>query len=221
MRLFPKKLTDDEFVEKQRKNLRHLKWITGIFVPLFIIGLIIIIIMYTKLIIISYEINSELHYNYEKGLFCGICGIIFCFILIKGIIFLQLRFGNRMEKLIIKYIDDTGKSGIKNERDIAYSQRISKAIKKDRGIGWLWVVGAIVIFISPFTYEDIYRIIESKKIISVNTIIGIVIGFMLAEKIFVFSLYILVFPRMTKKISMLIKYYDIVKEKSGAVSSEN
>lgn len=226
MRLFPKKITDDEFVEKQRKNLRHFKWIGGILIPIFIVCLITIIIMYSKLIILLYEISSKAYpnliYYHEIGLYCGfIYGVIFCILFFKGIIFLINRFGNRMEKLIIKYMGEAEKLGIKDQEDIVYLQWISNVIEKSRGIKWLWVVAAIILFLSLFTYDHFSNFLDKKIVSFMLFSSGLKMGFMLAEKILVIIMPFFIFKRTRKKELLLIKYYDIVKEKSGTILSEN
>ena len=226
MRLFPKKLTDDEFVEKLRKNLHHFKWMIRIFIPLFIICLIVVIIMYSKLLILFYEISSKAYpnliYYHEIGLYCGfVYGTIFCIIFLKGIIFLMHRFGNRTEKLVIKYMNEAGRLGIKNEKDIVYSQLISNVIEKSRGIRWLWVVAAIILFISLFAYDHFSSFLDKKIVSFMLFSSGLKMGFMLAEKILVIIIPLFILLRTNKRELLLIKYYDIVKERSGTVSSEN
>ncbi len=228
MRLIPKKLTDDEFVEQQRKILRNFKWMGGILGPILIVCLIGIIIMSSRLLIILYRLNNEVHpnliYYYGIGIFCGIIyGIILFILFFKGIVFLQRRFGNRMEKLIIKYIDEAGRSGVKNEKDIAYSQFISKAIEKSRGIRWLWIVGAIIVFLLIFPYSYFSILILDKANVSFTLFTSgfLNTAYLLVGRLLAVIMPLLFLPRIIKEESMLIKYYDILKEKSEAISSGN
>lgn len=216
-----KKLSDDEYVSRIKKNIRTNRRLRWFLIFFFIAVAGVYVILLPKLIALTSGMSGHLPAScnyYRIGFpFGGFYAILFMFVFINGVLFFRRRFMNRTEKLMLKYIDEARRLNIYDEKDIVVSERIRNCIENSRGIRWLWVAGAVALFVSLFFLDSFFQTILSQKNPSVEKgsfFLGFNLGFFVLGKIGILCILpYLLFFFTEREISLLVKYYDLVHEK--------
>lgn len=231
MRFFPRRLSDEEYVNRARKHIRTYLWVKWIFIPLFIVLLVLYGILLFKLVILipgmAAEISKPVNYYWIGFPFGILCAIIFMIIVFNGFIFLQRRFMNRTEILTLKYFDQAKELKIHDEKDIAAVETIRHNIYKSCGIRWGWIIATSLLIISIFFYDSFYQnIVSQENALSqknmyskVMLLVGFNFGFFVSEKIGVLIVFLYVLFLAGRKEPLLVKYHDMVVPKKDPCQS--
>ena len=218
MKLFSKKLPDDEFVEKIRKNIhtrRRLRWV---FVSLFIIAVVAYVILLPGLVALTSGMAADLSgscdYYWTGFPFGGFYALLFIFVFVNGVLFLHHRFFSRTEALALKYFDQARELRINDEKDVADLERIRLRIDKNRGFRWLWVIGSVIIFMSLSLFDTFMGTAMSQENMILGTLLlGFGSGFFVFGKIGVLLVLLYALSFMKRETALLVKYHDLVSQK--------
>jgi len=226
MQIFRKPLSDDEYVERARKQIRMSKWVNWTLLPLYILA-----IAYSAMLLLPHMLSfctfhegrdqeffqSAYFYGTAFGVTLGLLFIVFG---AASAFLIRFRYRCRMEKLALSYFDNAKASGRHDESDLAFLERARRLISRRSWTDWLIHASALLILVAIFSYLSHVstaadaaligvQIGPALGIISGSFALGSMLGFIfvlntgMAVPIFLNLLYIQWLQKL------LVKYHDL------------